>query len=170
MDLKKTLQLASHILDDASVRHALIGGLALAAHGINRATADVDVLADGAQRDLILQSLLAAGFQLTFSSAEVLQFTGVGQVDVLLANRPMSLRMINEATRFDRLPIKVLRVEDLIGLKIQAFQNDRTRELKDKADIQALMIAHPSLDWNRVKSYADLFGEWSTIENLRKIK
>ena len=46
--------------------------------------------------------------------------------------------------------------------------NNPSREAQDKADIVALMQKHPSLDWDKIKGYADLFGEWPVIEKLRK--
>ena len=167
MDLRRTLSLAASTLSDSKIDHALIGGFALAVYGVNRATADIDLLADGSKLDLIKTQLIQAGFSLVHESKEVLQFTGIGQLDVLLANRPLSLRMISDAKVTDRLPVRVLSAEDLIGLKIQAYRNDPSRELRDKADIQALIQSTAQLDWDRIKIYADLFGEWPTVSALR---
>lgn len=167
MDLKGTLYVANKSLTEAGVDHALIGGFALAVHGLNRATVDIDFLADGAKRDAILRALTACGFKLVHESPEVLQFAGIGQLDILLANRPLSVRMIRDAVVDSRVPVRVLKVEDLIGLKIQAYTNDSSREFRDKADIQALIRSRGDLDWDRIKSYADLFGEWSTLLSLR---
>ena len=65
--------------------------------------------------------------------------------------------------------IYILKAEDIIGLKIQAYKNDGSRELQDKADIQKL-LALPNLDLETIKTYADLFGEWSVIEKLQRVK
>lgn len=54
---------------------------------------------------------------------------------------------------------------DIIGLKIQAYKNDASRELQDKADIQKL-LAWPKINLVEVKKYADLFCEWPVIEKL----
>lgn len=151
----------------AGVRHALIGGFALAVHGVHRATQDIDFLADGAKKDDIVKALNAAGFVLRHSTTEVLQFGGVGFLDVLLANRPLSLTMLEDAKEHTPLSVRVLRIEDLIGLKIQAYSNDPSREYQDKADIQNLLGKHPNLDWNRIQKYADLFGQWETVQDLR---
>jgi hypothetical protein len=166
-DLRATLLKASDALQKRNVAHALIGGFALAFHGINRATADVDFLADGTNRAEILQALQNEGFILRFESSEVLQFTGIGNLDILLANRPISQQMLKDAILQQNLPVYLLRVEDIIGLKIQAYINDPSRELQDKADIQQLMNRHPGLDWQRVKNLADIFDQWPTIEKLR---
>ena len=104
---------------------------------------------------------------LKFESNEVLQFTGPGFLDVLLANRPISQEMLTKAGHDSNLDIHILRAEDLIGLKIQAYKNDPSRELQDKADIQNLLkLQH--LDIKIIKKYADLFDEWSAIEKIQK--
>ena len=54
--------------------------------------------------------------------------------------------------------MKVLLPEDLIGLKVQAFSNDRTREPIDLYDIETLMKLHgEGLDWELVGEYFELF-------------
>lgn len=168
-DLRKTLNLAHSVLDKNQVRHALIGGFALAIYGNHRATSDIDFLADGAKKELIKSALQAEGFILNFESAEVLQFTGPGFLDILLANRPLSQEMLKSSVINPSLGVYVLRAEDIIGLKIQAYKNDFSRELQDKADIQKL-LENPNLDFQLVKKYADLFGEWETIERLKAVK
>jgi Nucleotidyltransferase of unknown function (DUF6036) len=168
IDLRKTLTLVSNLLKQNGIPHALIGGFALAVHGVNRATIDIDFLADGTRRHEIQKLMIENGFNLNFSSEEVLQFTGVGFVDILLANRPLSQQMLQNAKLEKNLSVYVLNVEDLIGLKIQAYSNDPSRELQDKADIQSLILKHPGLNWSTVQKYADLFNQWPTIEKLRK--
>ncbi len=166
MNLRKTLTEAQLILEAEGVAHALIGGFALAVYGYHRATADIDLLADGAKKEVIKKSFLAKGYSLLHESAEVLQFTGPGFIDILLANRPLSQEMLKLSEPNSSLGVYVLRAEDLIGLKIQAYKNDPSRELQDKADIQKL-LALENLKMEIVKKYADLFGEWSEIEKIR---
>jgi len=169
MSLRKTLALAHEILQQNNIDHALIGGFALAVYGQHRATSDIDFLADGAKKDLIKTKILRAGFQLTHESAEVLQFAGIGLLDILLANRPLSKEMLKNAIDNSILGLHVLRAEDIIGLKIQAYKNDSARELQDKADIQKLLL-HNQLDLEQVKKYADLFQEWEVIQKLSRTK
>ncbi len=168
MDLRKTLTLSSQVLTENSIDHALIGGFSLAYYGTARATQDIDFLADGLKKTNIKSCLMNAGFQLDFESAEVLQFSGPGFLDIILANRPLSQLMLKEAVLMSGFPVKVLRAEDIIGLKIQAYSNDSSRKLQDMADIQSLIRTQKSLDHKRVKSYADLFNCWPEIEALLK--
>lgn len=53
VDLRKILTLASEALTREGIKHSLIGGFALAFYGMNRATQDIDFLADGSKRDEI---------------------------------------------------------------------------------------------------------------------
>ena len=150
----------------AKIDHALIGGLGLAALGVHRATFDVDFLILGYQKEQLKKAMQSAGWKLTMETAEVLHFEGAGRVDFLLANRPLTQEMLSDA-KASGVGMKCVSAEGIIGLKIQAFKNDSNREFKDKADIQALIEIHSNLDWAKVKTYADLFGEWPFIESLK---
>lgn len=165
IQLRKTLQVAHETLVKNQIDHALIGGFALAFYGFHRSTVDVDFLADGQKKDQIKTSLLKAGFQLRYESAEVLQFVGIGFLDILLANRSLSQEMLKQTIQSQDLKVQVLRAEDIIGLKIQAYKNDPSREFQDKSDIQSLLQV-PNLKLELVKKYADLFSEWEEIQNI----
>ena len=169
INLRKTLELAQTLFIKNNILHALIGGFAMACYGHFRATADIDFLIDGDKKDLVKKTLIDVGFNLVHESSEVLQFSGIGYLDVLLANRPLSKEMLKAATENKDLGIRVLRPEDIIGLKIQAYKNDASRELQDKADIQKLLSIN-GLDLKLVQKYADLFGEWPEIQKLTGLK
>ena len=51
MQIQDTLTNAKEALEKAGVQFALIGGFALAAHGVVRATQDIDLLVDGDQKE-----------------------------------------------------------------------------------------------------------------------
>ena len=129
---------------------------------------DLDLLIHGNDKDKIKKLLTQGGFNLVNESEEVLQFSGPGYVDILLARRPFTQEMLRKAHENGPEGIKFVRIEDLIGLKIQAYINDKTREFQDKADIQYLIQAEKNINWNLVKKYADLFGEWRVIDEIRK--
>ena len=113
--------------------------------------------------------MLAGGFTLFSETSEVMKFAGEIAVDVLCANRPISLAMLKDARIDPPLNIKVISAEGLIGLKIQAYINDPKWELRDKADIAALIEKGPALNWDKIKQYANLFDEWPVIERLQKL-
>lgn len=171
MNLRATLKLAHSLLDQNEVPHAMIGGLAMACYGSGRATVDLDLLIKEENKDLVKTLFLANGFNLVNETVEVMQFAGLGYVDILLARRPISQQILNEANGNGPEGIRFIKAEDLIGLKIQAYCNDPSRELQDKADIQFLVENVDGMDWKRIKTYADLFNQWEAINEIKnKIK
>ena len=165
--LRKILNIVHKTLVEKNIEHALIGGLALATLGINRATADVDMLIDKNDIENAKIALIKVGFELVYESEEVIHFSGIGELDFLIAKRPLSRKMLMDAKTFPQHGIKCLSPEDIIGLKIQSYINDKSRELQDKADIRALMVKYPNLDINKIKIYAELFDEWNTIKSIK---
>jgi predicted nucleotidyltransferase len=167
MGIRETLKQASTALTEAGIDHALIGGMALGCLGMHRATADVDLLIDGSKKELAKEALIDNGFRITTETEEVLHFSGAGALDLLLAHRQPTREMLQRAKIFESLAVKCVVAEDIIGLKIQAYINEPKRALQDKADIAGLIQKHKLLDWAKIRYYADLFGEWPTIEKLR---
>jgi hypothetical protein len=171
MNLRATLKLAHSLLDQSQIDHALIGGLALACYGSTRATIDVDFLVHEDYKEQVKDLFSKNGFNLVNETTEVLQFAGIGYVDILLARRPISQKMLFNANTEGPEGVHFLKTEDLIGLKIQAYSNDNLRELQDKADIQFLIENVDNLNWEQIKSYADLFNQWDEINEIKnKIK
>lgn len=170
MSLLGNLSIVHDVLEKENIEHALIGGLALGIWGVGRATNDIDLLTDENNRDKIKRVLSHLKISPFFESEEVLQYHGAFNLDFLFARRPLSREILMDAiTVNDPISIKCVRVEDLIGLKIQAYKNAPKRELQDKADIQMLFGQNLNLDMVRIKRYADLFGEWETVEKLKTV-
>lgn len=168
MNLRNTLKLVHRLLADHQIDHALIGGLGLACYGSLRATVDLDLLIDESDKVKTRELLIQNGFNLFNETDEVLQFSGFGYVDLLIARRPISKEILKLSYRDGPEGINFARAEDLIGLKIQAYKNDQSRVFQDKADIQFLISTIKELDWNLIKKYADLFNEWGEISEIKK--
>ena len=135
MNLKDLLINVHTSLEAANIHHALIGAFAMAHYGVQRATGDIDFLIDETDKQKALQALKKLNFKIFHQTEEVLQLEGPGSVDFLLSKRPLSKKMLEEAQVIPSLNIKCISIEGLIGLKIQAYQNNERRELQDKADI-----------------------------------
>lgn len=168
MDLRNTLKFVHNLFAKSSIDHALIGGLGLACYGSTRATVDMDLLVYEEDKEQVEELLTKNGFDLQNKSEEVLQFSGMGYVDLLIARRPISRDILKFSNENGPEGINFVRAEDLIGLKIQAYKNDETREFQDKADIQFLISSQDKLDWKLIKKYADLFNEWEVIDEIKK--
>jgi len=94
-----------------------------------------------------------------------------GQVDFLFAHRSYSLKMLQRADKQKVLghTAKVLKAEDLIGLKVQSSSNDPQRAAKDRGDIEELIKRQgKSLDWELLKEYYTLFHREAELNDLKR--
>ena len=123
---------------------ALIGGLALAAHQVVRATRDVDFLADADDADRLPEILLALSYRCVYRSEDAANYLRDDEgLDLLYAHRPVARRLLAEATARETVmgPLRVpISAEGLIGFKLQALVNNPSR-LRDIEDIRALLRA-----------------------------
>jgi hypothetical protein len=151
---------------------ALIGGLALVAHRVIRATIDVDFLADARDAECIDAALVQLGYACLYRTDDVANYERGGneRIDLLFARRPHSLRLLRAAEVRDigigRL--FVVSAEGLIGFKLQALKNDPSRT-RDIDDIRKLLRAgHGKLDMVEVSGYFDLFESADLLRELMR--
>jgi hypothetical protein len=177
MDFKLVLGKLIRSFDEQNVNYALIGGFAMGVWGISRATLDLDFLV--IQKDLLkIEAIMnALGYEKAFQSENVSQYISpikiFGEVDFLHAFRTISEKMLQRADQRSilnhTLEIKVLRIEDLIGLKLQALTNDPAREKMDLLDIEALIsLKHEKLDWNLLSEFFSIFGFETLFSEMKE--
>ena len=164
-------------LKRSNIDFALIGGFALQALGVTRTTRDIDLIVLSQDSEKIEDLMLKHGYELIHKSEDVLNFAGkkfeLGRVDFLLAHRKYSLSMLERAMEKEVLDgkfrIKVLRAEDIIGLKVQASSNDPSRLHQDMADIKELIKNNYSkLNLKLVREYFSLFNRDKDLEEILK--
>jgi hypothetical protein len=171
MDLRSVLLEIHSALREASIAHALIGGLALAAHGAGRATSDLDLLADGDRADDVDRILRERGYECLRRTENVANYVAStperGRVDFLFAQRAYGRAMLERAALHTILgaPIRVADAADLIGLKVQSSSNDPTRRYLDLADIDRLLQS-ATVDLARVREYFRLFDREKELDAL----
>jgi hypothetical protein len=152
-----------------STEPALIGGLAVVAHQVVRATQDVDFLVEAEAADKIHSALLDLGYQCLYRSQDAANYVrGTEGLDLLYAHRPLARRLLAQAsereTPMGRL--RVISVEGLIGFKLQGFVNDATRT-RDLEDIRALLKTHrTSLNMDELRGYFALFNKPDLLHEL----
>lgn len=168
MSLIQGVTLFTSELQKRKIPYGIIGGLAVFAYGGERTTFDVDFLIHGNNKGQIKDIAKHLGLTVFHENSEVLQLSGTAQIDIVFANRPISQSMLERVRTISSLPFPVVAPEDLIGLKIQALVGDRSREFTDKGDILTLIKNVPDLDLKKIKEYADIFGVWNEIEDLKK--
>ena len=177
MDLKLVIELIIKDFDKEKVRYALIGGFALGALGIARTTVDLDFLLDRDDLSRVDKIMKVNGYKCVFKTENVSQYVSevkiFGEVDFIHAFRKISIAMLRRAKELDifegKSKIKVLRPEDIIGLKLQAVMNDRTRRNREFADIEALMdLYRKDLDWESMEEYFSIFNQKQKFTELKK--
>jgi hypothetical protein len=177
MNFSRILPALGAAFDSHGIRYALIGGLAMAARGVQRSTLDADFILLLEDLDAADRILRQQGFQRAFRSENVSHYTlaepEFARVDLLHAFRGPSLGMLNRAERLASVGgygLPVVHPEDLIGLKLQAMVNDPSREPQDWADMLA-MVRHAGrsgqpLDWELLGEYFELFERRSLLDQL----
>jgi hypothetical protein len=176
MNFRSILSVLIEKFKENEIRYALMGGLALGLWGVGRSTVDIDFLVDRGDRSRIDHIMQELGYECKFKSENVSQYVSplkiYGEVDFLHAFREASLEMLVKAVEKDilegSLKIKVLKPEDLIGLKFQAIKNNPLREQTDIEDIKALLsILGGNLDWSEIEEYAKIFDMMDAYKKIR---
>ena len=115
----------------AKTSPALIGGLALAAHQVVRATQDVDFLADADDADKLHEVLTGLGYTCIHRSEDAANYVrGDEGLDLLYAHRPIARRLLDEAETRDTPMgrLRVISAEGLIAFKLQCSSRPAERE------------------------------------------
>ena len=178
MDLGTSISRISSGLDKAGVEYAVIGGIAMAMRGVQRATVDLDLLLMLSDLSQAHELLEQEGYARIFHSDDVSHYekagTGLFRIDILHAFRGPSLAMLGRADRLvfpgaGTLP--VLQIEDIVGLKIQALTNNPDRALGDWNDIHRLVDhagkTQQPLDWDLIAEYLEIFEVAGMLTELK---
>lgn len=148
---------------------ALIGGLALAAHQVVRATQDVDFLVDADEAKRLDSLLTGLGYRCIHRSEDAANYLrGDEGLDLLYAHRPVARRLLAEAeSRVTTMGmLRVVSVEGLIAFKLQGHVNDPSR-IRDLEDIRVLIKANrQSIRFDEVRQYFQLFDREALLDEL----
>ena len=154
---------------DLKTPPALIGGLAVAAHHVVRATQDVDFLADADDADRLHTLLLKLGYHCIHRSEDAANYLrGDEGLDLLYAHRPVARRLLRAAQERDTGlgRLRVITAEGLIAFKLQALVNDPARA-RDLEDIRELLRANrAALNMDEVREYFVLFDREALLDEL----
>ncbi len=169
LDLGRQLEELLVVLASEAVPAALIGGLALAAHRVVRATLDVGLLIDAEAASRLHKRLLTMSWECLHRSVDAANYArGLERVDVLHAHRPLALGLLAQAESRSILgrEVRVIGLTGLIAFKLQALCNDPKRT-QDLEDIRALVRANRErVAWPELKSYFELFERMDLYDEL----
>lgn len=168
-NLAKQIREALSMFARADTQPALIGGLAVVAHQVVRATKDVDFLVEAEAADKLHDALQDLGYQCLYRSDDAANYVrGTEGLDLLYAHRPLARRLLAQASERET-PLgrmRIISVEGLIGFKLQGYVNDATRT-RDLDDIRALFKIHrASLDMDELLEYFSLFNQLELLDEL----
>ena len=175
MEFRTVIEMLLKLLGERRVRYGLMAGFALGLWGVARATVDLDFLVDRKDLEKVEKIMSEQGYECKFRSENVSQYVSplktFGEIDFLHAFRQASVEMLERAEEKEifggELKIRVLRPEDLIGLKLQAIKNNPSRKESDLADIRALSAAQKGrLDWPQIKRYAEILDAEDLLTEL----
>lgn len=143
----QTLQRLAQNLDRSAIEYALIGGMALVAHGYVRATEDVDVLLSPEGLEAFRQAYLGRGYVSAFpGAAKTFRDTQTGgRIEIITSGeypgdgKPKSVQFPHPHNCHTLLEgIWVISLPKLIELKLASGLSAPER-LKDLADVQELI-------------------------------
>lgn len=173
MDFSQALRHLREALDVAGARWAVIGGLALAAHGAGRLTYDLDIVTELRVQPELVDHLESLGYETMHRSEgysnHVHRRREMGRIDVVYVDETTARILFTEATEvelFPGVPSRIPQPEHLVAMKVLAAKNDPTRRLQEMADIVTLMRA-TGLEPDVVRPYFERHGQ---LESWRQIR
>jgi hypothetical protein len=130
----------------AGVRFALAGGVAVAAHGVQRTTLDLDFVVARADTEVAIAALEGMGFEtvrrsLAFSNH--LRPRAGERIDLLFVDPATAAAMFERATARDLFgtgTVAVIHPEHLVAMKLFALKVNPTRAGLDLEDVRGLML------------------------------
>jgi hypothetical protein len=145
----KTMRRLAERLESESIPYAVIGGMALAAHGYVRMTLDVDILLTPVGLALFREKLLGRGYILAFPGAEKsfrdtettvkIEVITTGEFPGDGLPKPVAFPDPEYQT-IEEDNVRVITLEKLIELKL-ASGLSATHRMRDLADVQDLIVA-----------------------------
>jgi hypothetical protein len=142
------LRAISNRLETLGIPYAVVGGMALVAHGYRRSTVDVDVLVTRDHNRLIHEKLDGLGYVPPFAGSRNLRDTATGvRIEFLITGefpgdgKPKPIAFPDPATASVTIEgIRYISLPALIELKLASGLTNPNR-LKDLADVQELIRA-----------------------------
>lgn len=146
--LHETLRQLAHRLDELGVEYAVIGGLALTAHGYARMTEDIDVLISAEHLKKVHAELVGRGYKKEFAGAKNIRDTTTGvKIEFVLVGhypgsgreQPVSFPPPSETSAIDVEGVKFIGLHRLVELKLASGMTGGADRAKDLVDVQQLI-------------------------------
>ncbi len=143
---------------------AIGGGVALAAHGIQRTTADLDLVVPGERAEDAIEILRQQGFALMrrslgFSNHVRTRSAGGDRIDLLYVRAETRDEIFERAIRVSIEDVQVLVVhpDHLVAMKLFATSQNPSRAALDLEDVR-LLLAAGKVDRSVVAGYLERYN------------
>ena len=174
MDFGHVFSTVAAFLENEGFPVAVVGAMALHAHGITRATQDLDLLTDAAARPKAVAFLESLGYETLYASEGYSNHLHVdpslGRVDMIYVSGDTRRQIFEESRTRISLggrAATIPRPEHLVAMKVQAMKNDPGRAFQDLADIRSLLLL-PGVDGAEVARYFDRAGLREKLDEIRR--
>lgn len=175
MDFAKVLAEIARFLDARKARYGLAGAFALQAHGLQRATSDLDLVVESRAQPMLLLFVDSLGYERLHVSEGYSNHLHPdprwGRIDFVYLDDHTADVLFARAGKTRILPgveMLVPSPEHVAAMKVQAMKNDRTRTLKEMADIQYLLQL-PGVDEAEVRRYFDEAGLSERFDEIKAL-
>ena len=174
MDFAKVLAELAAFLSGQQARFALAGAFAMQAHGMQRATQDIDFAVEEKAKPALLDFMSARGYELLrvsegFSN-HLHRDPALGRVDFIYLD-PHTADVLFAAavtTKLGDLQLLVPAPEHVAAMKVQAMKSDPSRLFREMADIQHLLEL-PGVDEQKVRGYFEQHGLLGRFDEIKAI-
>ena len=175
MDFAKVLAEIARFLDARKARCGLAGAFALQAHGLQRATGDLDLVVESRAQPVLLAFVDSLGYERLHVSEGYSNHLhpdpAWGRIDFIYLEDHTADLLFARAVKTRILPgveMLVPAPEHIAAMKVQAMKNDPTRTLKEMADIQYLLQL-PGVDEAEIRRYFDKAGLSERFDEIKAL-
>lgn len=147
-EVQKTLTRITAKLDELAIPYAVVGGMALVAHGYNRTTVDVDILVNSEGLRRVHQALDGLGYLPPFTGSKHLRDTSTNvRIEFLVSGgfpgdgkpKPIAFPEPTDAKAVSIDGVRYIALPRLIELKLASGMTGGVGRLKDLADVVELI-------------------------------
>ncbi len=183
MDLPlSVLSQVAAILEQHGIRYVLVGSFASSIHGMYRATADIDIVADikeqqvhtlceALQNDFYVDEQAMRDAVIQRRSFDAIHFDSVFKVDFFIPKSDefgmseLDRRQLIKISPERDEAVYVATAEDTILAKLRWFRAGNETSINQWNDVVGILgISHPNLDFNYLRTWANELGLISLLQ------
>jgi hypothetical protein len=142
--IMETARTAVTVLADHEIPHLIVGGLAVQEHGYPRVTIDVDIVVPDVLEavEFLTASLTGPFYRVPEVHNRVEDRRNGVMIDLLPAGRVLRRGCKVPFPQPGKVAeqLQIVTLEDLISLKLDSWAGSPSRRLKDKADVNELIL------------------------------